>query len=1006
MPITDEDRAYVRSTLGSSSRNSDDSGQGFFGRAADYVGRLSDRFDPDWLPAGDDYSGADYLYNNVSRPLGAATRGVMQAGNWLGQSAFGGPVRAATTAATLGTGPLLGAAARALPNAPRLARAVTTGARTLHNVNRGADALQATAQGAQAAQNFQEGNYGQAAVNVGLGYLGQRGARQKFADVARPVTRPTNVPVVPQKSPDELLTESVNALGKPLSAAKTARIPQVARELQVLGTDPTPQNIRKHLSQRADVINESTRRANAIQPGASVEHIPTPETHNVTRKVVRQNLKDVGIEPTKENIDWVILERKRLQNAADNLAKERAAGNTATISGTLNAGRKMGDGPTNAAIDSVESNEPSWFQKKRNGIFMSMEEEFRRMGPAGKEVADMFVRARTDAPIRYDGYVNNISNDLRQIIKGKHKDVTGEDFEKIVDRIQGDTKVKLTDAQENLATRIKDSLRRAQEDMKDRGLITEVKENYFPEKYVSGLKTAREELRNKGWSEDEITAELQQRAVKGKGFIGMEQKPKGLEGARKDPSVLIEELRDVAHRIERVDNFGADYLKDGSRLMNSINATGQPLRAKDLAVRILQNSRQVADDSKKVTNAIKAYATASALSQTAVSQIGGAVPILARNSLRNAVGSIGQAFRKDKDYEFLRNANAFQDFSSHFDDNGMGQVLYKMYGIEGMQNAMTHWAGRTGLATAKTLLSQLKKNPANETARAQLKDLILDDIESVLKQDDLTEHQMKRAMKRMGEITQGSPDQEKLPYHWVGSGFRQIPQIFLRMGLQGSKAIKDGLKQGTMMDKVGTAAKIAGSGLVAGELIGDIKEIPKTAAEVAVSNLDLTGDNKDFFPEYLENIGAIKGDDTQDRFQYTRQMVKEAFGNEAAKNDLFVRALSNVINSYSAGMLSDAVIGGSEVANSREPFNAALSSFWAIDEANSLTDMVRDAAKGNFQDPMRELVKKVPFFGQGAARSIRTQREVEKGLKPGTGGYGRSGGGGRYTITYENPKKR
>jgi len=188
-------------------------------------------------------------------------------------------------------------------------------------------------------------------------------------------------------------------------------------------------------------------------------------------------------------------------------------------------------------------------------------------------------------------------------------------------------------------------------------------------------------------------------------------------------------------------------------------------------------------------------------------------------------------------------------------------------------------------------------------------------------------------------------------------------------------------------------------------LIGDLKEIPKTAGEVALSNLDLSGDNRDFFTEYPENIGVTQGNDTQDRFQYTRMMVKEAFGDEAAKNETFVRSLSNLINSYSAGMLSDAVIGGSEIANSREPFNAALSSLWAVDELNSLFDMGRDTLKGNFQDPKRELVKKIPFFGTGMARSIQTQREKEKGLKPGTGGYGRSGGG-KYRVVYENPTKR
>lgn len=1027
MPISDEDRAYVRSRLGGTSAPSQDSDQGFFGRTADYFGRLSDKFDPNWFPDEDvnkDYPAADYVYNKVSRPVGAALKGAMRTGRWIGDAAFGGPVRTATTLATFGTGPAAGAVIKGLGSAPKLQKAVTLGAKTLHNVNRGADALQAVTQGAQAAGNISEGNYGQAAANIGFGYLGARGAREKFA--SRPVARGINAPVTPTpaaptKSAEELFVESVHAVGKkPLSAAKTARIPQASRELQVLGIDPTPENVRKHLNQRADAINEATRRANAIQPGVSVEHITPPATHEVGRRVVRQNLKEAGIDPTKENIDWVIAQRNRLNDAAAKLAEARKNGQTSTISGTLAAGESLGDGPTSTAIASLAN--PSVYQRMKDGVkgtFVSMEEEWRKMGEPGKEVANMFVRARTDAKLRYHGYVGDIVDDLDAIMKGKHKDVSSEDFAKVVDRVKGDTTVKLTDAQEDLAKRIRGALGKAQADMHERGLITDVKDTYFPEKYISDIKTARQELRAKGWSKDQITAELQQRAAKSKGFIGMEKKPRGLEGARTDPKVLIEELRDVAHRVERVDNFGADYLADGSKLMNAINATSNPLRAKDLADRVLKNSRQVSDDSKGLTNAIKAYATASALSQTAISQIGGTVPILARNSLKNAIGSIGDAFRKDSNYAFLRNANGFQDFSSHFDDNSVGESLYKYFGIQGMQNAMNHWAGRTGLATAKTLLSKLKIDPNNETARKQLQDLILDDIEGVLKQDNLTEKQMQRAMARMAEITQGSPDQEKLPYHWVGSGFRQLPQIFARMGFQGTKAIKDGWKQ----NPLGVSGKVVGSGLLAGELIGDLKEIPRTLGETWASNvgqgLDLTGDNRDFFPEYWENIGgksltgALTGteglgekpDDTQDRFAYTRRMIKEAMGPEAAKNDLFVRAMSNVLNSYTFGMLSDSVIGGADIGNSRDPLAAALSSLWIGDEAKTALDVGRDLLKGNVRDPTREVVRRIPFFGSGANRVIPTNREKEKGLDAGKGTYGSSGGGGKYTITYKGKRK-
>ena len=1020
MPITDADRARVSGILGSSSVRENDS-RGFFGRATDYIGRLSDRFDPDWLPAGDDYSGADYVYNNYSRPVGAALKGAMQLGNWTGQAAFGGPVRTATTLATLGTGPVAGTVIKGLQGAPKVARAVTAGAKTLHNVNRSADALQAVSQGAQAAHNLSEGNLGEAAVNVGLGYLGTRGAREKFATrpVARGVNPPVNVPtpdvpapsnVLPfvPKNPDEELVEAVRAVGKkPLHPLVAGRVPQAARELTVLGIEPTPENIHKHLSQGRTVINEATKRANAIQPGVSAEGIEAPARHSVNRRLVTRSLKQAGLEATPENVDWVVEQRKRLNAATKVLADERAAGNTDTIQGVLNAGRKIDDGPLNTAIDAVEAVEPSKWEKNWKGTLMSMETEMDRQGVNGRLVGDAFRRVRTDSPIRFESYAGQgLGDELRLIGRGKHKTIKLDRFDKIVDYYRGDTKVALNEDELRLVDRMRGALTKAQQDLVDRGVLEKVDPNRWPEEWQSGLKGIRKDLEAKGLNEDEIQAKMSQISKTREHRVGLERAPTEESGFRKDPNVLIEALRDTAHRVEKIDNFGAGDINDKDSIISKLIANSEsPKRMRELVGRSLRGNPRASDTTKSIVGALKTWATGSALSQASISQIAGMVPILARSGIGNTAKGLVDAFKKDEAYGYLRNMNAYRDFSSHFDDSKMGDFLYKKFGIEGMQNAMNHWAGRTGLSEAKTLFEALKKDPTHELTRTRLRDLILDDINTVLKQDDLTDLQRQRAMTRMAEITQGSPDLEKLPYHWQGDGFRQIPQIFMKMGFQGTKAIKDGFAK---EDWYKTLPKVVGGGMLVGELIGNLKEIPKTAGEVAASEigqaLDLTGDNRDFFPEYAENIGLKESDDTQDRFQYTRRLLKENLPKglqDAAKDERVVRAVSNIINSYTFGMGTDALMSAAEIAQSRNPETASLKPFWAWDEYTKAVNALQDVGQGNLQDPAREIVRRLPFFGSGATRAIPTYRESEKGLRA---GMGSSSGRGKYRITYAEDK--
>ena len=330
----------------------------------------------------------------------------------------------------------------------------------------------------------------------------------------------------------------------------------------------------------------------------------------------------------------------------------------------------------------------------------------------------------------------------------------------------------------------------------------------------------------------------------------------------------------------------------------------------------------------------------------------------------------------------MTNVNYARDFATNWNDGASGDLLYKAFGIQGVQNYMNKVAGQAGYAHAQSLFTALKQDPTNKLARKQLEDLTLTPIAEVLKQPGLTEHQLQRSMTRMAEISQGTADAKNLPYHWVGNGARLIPQIFQRMAFQGSRAIWGGIKENPKK-----LATLAVTGLAAGEVIGDLKEIPKTIAEVGANTvaqeMGWTTENKDMFTtdwknnEYLQNIG-VQTDDDNDRFGYTRKMIS-SISPEAAKNENIVRGITNLMNSYAAGMPGDMLFQISEALSDRRPVNALASGFWAWDELNAVGEGIQDVVQGNFRDPARQVVRRIPVVGSGIAREIDTSKQSRRG---------------------------
>jgi len=299
------------------------------------------------------------------------------------------------------------------------------------------------------------------------------------------------------------------------------------------------------------------------------------------------------------------------------------------------------------------------------------------------------------------------------------------------------------------------------------------------------------------------------------------------------------------------------------------------------------------------------------------------------------------------------------------------------------------------------MFQELKANPNNKNIEWLLKDLVLEDAKTLLKQTELTDKQLKRAATRMVDITQGVVHNEKLPYAWVRSGLGTIPQIFQRINFQVTKAMKDGIAHAP----ASSLAKLGTMGLGLGEMIGDVKEIPKTVGEVGWNSISqaagTTTEDKDLLSTYKENIGyGEKGTDVA-RFYNTKKWLG-ALNEDAAKNDHLVHAVNNLESSFAGGMPLNllAAFASTMGKATPDPGGEAISNiFVAVDEggkllsegANVVNQGIIKPLRGetpDFRDTVRAVTRRLPIPGgvqSGVIREIDTTKQHEKG-------GGRSGG--------------
>lgn len=567
------------------------------------------------------------------------------------------------------------------------------------------------------------------------------------------------------------------------------------------------------------------------------------------------------------------------------------------------------------------------------------------LGDSGKELSRLLKRTRAEGSIE----AGTMSNRVRKIVD----DIDDKDFDAIVDIMEGKMTTNnptLTAKATELST-ILDELgtlaeTSGMEMMVPSGQVTAFKkaQNYFPHIFEDGffdknIDSIKAQLLKDGIVQDGKRVQLSVKEVDNILKAAIEKGPRlispqhmrslDLPGYRKDKGALYKHIDDMHNRIAQAKNLGARDIGDPeSTISKLIAATKDPDRAGEIVKAQLGRvpHDKAMQDFAHTVNKIEATAKLPLFAISNMSQ--SAAPIL-RSSVKSFAKGVMDTF-KGKDY--AEESGALQSvLRSAFQEMGGESGISKIYGMSKSEKFNRAISANTGKYEVDSSFAKLKKDPTNKTARSRLADLLLEDVDEVLKQDALTDKQKKMAGFRMAEITQGITDPMDLPPVWSAHPLLKIPTMFKRFAFQQTKILRDAIKENPKRNIPIAAALYQ----VMGEAIGDTK--------AGIS-------------------GAISGEGAEEKIK--------------ARGDIPERMLKNLADGFAFGILTDLI-------SSTSPDNPPSSPYeWMVGPA--ISDTVKAASathksvvKGDPKPIVSEGIRKLPF-GYAAEKRIMGKPDKPK----------------------------
>lgn len=495
----------------------------------------------------------------------------------------------------------------------------------------------------------------------------------------------------------------------------------------------------------------------------------------------------------------------------------------------------------------------------------------------------------------------------------------------------------------------------------DKTVPFEPQEDYwariYPDEFIKSRQSdIVKDMIAKGMAPDEAAKALEHSRMFGNRLIDPQHGRRAdVEGYRLDIDSQKHHYSDLARRIVEAEQFGnMDTADAASPISKLIAKTNDTERIRPLVEQYLGRGQKGKGYVHDVANAVNKFQVAVQLPLFAIKNQSQKAMIPIRGNIVEFVNALkNYATKEGKD--IAENTGALQSIRDIIHEMGGESKISKYYGISKTEEGNRSLAALTGRGSAARLFKQLKNNPTNKINRSKLDELLLEDVDTVLKQDNLTEAQMNRAGFRMAELTQGSANPMNLPSKWSEHPETKLITLYKRYALQQSKLIKDSIMQDWKKNLPTALIALTAAGEIVGDTYAGVKSMIQgkdPAKEIANRG------SEGFVYDMMQNITGDKD---------------AAF--------LASRVARDLSDSMALGIIQDFIESGGSNASGLASFLMGPN----VDKAGKIMKATVDSArKGSVKPFAKEVTKAVtPVpFNIPASNLFGEEKKKSRGIMP------------------------
>jgi hypothetical protein len=467
----------------------------------------------------------------------------------------------------------------------------------------------------------------------------------------------------------------------------------------------------------------------------------------------------------------------------------------------------------------------------------SLEAQLQQQGPAGQLISDKIARASLKERMYKSQWLaqSPTANDL-----------SPQDFENAVDVIEKGTQPN-NDEVAKAAKEMSSVLNDAGQKLTSSGISTQtqagqiapfqMRDSYFPHYYPEGFWERPDVLDNlvkSGISRDQALDMLLNRKKYGELLSPFQHQriPTDLPGYAKTSDAYEQYLNSASRRLAMAQELGPEDIT-GKPLNSLIEQTADPTRTTQILRRIipgrdqeLSPTEQAIQPLNNLTSKLMAYTH---LSRYAISRIAPSTEMILQGGARNYLSEMIKVLTDAGYGNDIKTGtgvtenigNAMLDAVNKYPKNWMMS--------KSVDDFMRTVSGGMGRGLAEDLFQKLKTNPNDLSSIKRLQNLLLENPQEVLKQPTLTKDQINMAGARFSEITQGLPENRKVPMA-MSEPLLQIPLIMKKYAFQHGAMLKNAI----MQNPTKGIPLALGLTQLFGEGIGDTKAILKGVGSAMV----------------------------------------------------------------------------------------------------------------------------------------------------------------------------